>query len=84
MQQLLAIGFGNAVVKDKVIAILNPKSSPIVKFREEAKRAGRLIDVTHGRRTRSIVATDRYIILSAISFQTLLERFHQTERHSDG
>lgn len=72
---LLLIGFGNAVSKDKVIAVLNPKSNPIVRFREELKKQNRIIDVTHGRKTRSIIVTDTYILLSGISFETLIERF---------
>lgn len=72
---LLLVGFGNAVSKDKVIAILNPKSNPIIRFREELKKNNRLIDITHGRKTRSIIVTDTYVLLSAISYETIIERF---------
>lgn len=74
---LLLVGFGNAVSKEKVIAVLNPKSAPIVRFRDEMRKENRIIDVTHGRKTRSIIVTGSYIILSAISYETLIERFQE-------
>ncbi len=74
---LLPIGFGNAVSKDKIIAVLNPKSAPIVRFRDELKKDNRIIDVTHGRKTRAIIVTESYVLLSGISFETLIDRFHE-------
>ncbi len=71
------VGFGNAVSKEKVIAVLNPKSAPIVRFRDEMKKENRIIDITHGRKTRSIIVTEKYILLSAISFDTIIERFQE-------
>jgi len=75
-QRLINIGFGNTVVAGRVIAIVNPKSSPMKKLRDEAKHAGRLIDVTEGRRTRAIVITDsKHVILSSVQPETLTQRF---------
>jgi regulator of extracellular matrix RemA (YlzA/DUF370 family) len=42
---------------------------------QEAKEAGRVVDVTHGRKTRAVVITDsQYILLSAIQPETLTGR----------
>ncbi len=75
-KKLLNIGFGNAVVISRVVAIVGPTSSPMRRLREEAKQAGRLIDATQGRKTRSLIITDsNHCILSAIQPETISQRF---------
>jgi regulator of extracellular matrix RemA (YlzA/DUF370 family) len=75
-KKLLNIGFGNVVVMNRVVAIVGPTSSPMRRLREEAKQAGRLIDATQGRKTRSLIITDsNHCILSAIQPETISQRF---------
>ena len=75
-QLLLNLGFGNTVVADKVVAILSPNSSPMKRVKDEAKEEKRLVDVTHGRKTRAIIVTEsNHIILSAIQAETVSSRF---------
>jgi regulator of extracellular matrix RemA (YlzA/DUF370 family) len=77
--KLLNLGFGNAVVARRVLAIVNPSSAPMKRLREEAREAGRLIDATQGRRTRSIIITDSgHVVLSAIQAETMSQRYEQT------
>ncbi len=78
--RLLGIGYGNLVMASRVIAIVSPQSSPMKRLREEAAGRGKLIDATHGRRTRSILVTDSdHIILSAINPETVAGRLVQDE-----
>ncbi len=73
--QLLNVGFGNTVMVDRVIAVINTGSSPARKLKEAAKREGRLIDVTEGRRTRSILVMDsKHIVLSSVQPDTISQR----------
>ena len=73
---LVNIGFGNVVASSKVVAIVTPGSAPIKRIREEAKKIGKLIDASQGRRTRSIIITDSdHIILSALQADTITQRF---------
>jgi hypothetical protein len=77
--KLLNLGFGNAVAARRVLAIVNPSSAPMKRLREDARQAGRLIDATQGRRTRSIIITDsNHVVLSAIQAETMSQRFEQT------
>ncbi len=77
--KLLNLGFGNSLVARRVLAIVNPSSAPMKRLREEAREAGRLIDATQGRRTRSIIITDSgHVVLSAIQAETMAQRFEQT------
>jgi hypothetical protein len=73
---LLGIGFGNTVVAERVVAILTPSSSPMKRIKDQAREDRRLIDVTHGRKTRAIIVTDsNHVILSAIQAETVSARF---------
>lgn len=73
--QLLNIGFGNTVMVGRVVAVINTGSSPARKLKEAAKNQGKLLDVTEGRRTRSIIVTDsNHIILSSVQTETINQR----------
>jgi extracellular matrix regulatory protein A len=75
-QNLLNIGFGNTVAAERVVAIVSPNSAPMKRLKDEAKDEKRLIDVTHGRRTRSIIVMDsNHIVLSAIQAETISQRY---------
>lgn len=79
-KQLLSLGFGNFVIAGRVVAVVNPGSSPMRRLREDAKQAGKLIDATQGRKTRSLVITDsNHVILSAVQAETMRQRFQEEE-----
>ncbi len=72
---LIHIGFGNVIFAPRVVAIVNPGSSPMRKLKDEAKERGKLVDATEGRKTRSIIITDSdHVILSAIQVETIAQR----------
>ena len=75
-RSLLNIGFGNTVIADRVVAITTPSSAPMKRLKDEAREDKRLIDATHGRRTRSIIILDsNHIVLSAIQAETVSQRY---------
>lgn len=75
-QTLLNIGFGGTVVAERVVAIVSPNSAPMKRLKEEARKEKRLVDATHGRRTRSIIVMDsNHVILSAIQAETISQRY---------
>jgi len=81
---LVNIGFGNVVASSRVVSIVTPGSAPMKRIREEAKKAGKLVDATQGRRTRSIIITDsNHIILSALQAETITQRFLEGKGGSD-
>ncbi len=83
--KLLNIGFGNSLVSTRVVAIVNPGSSPMRRLREDARSDNRLIDATQGRKTRSLIITDsNHVILSAIQTETIVQRLENIEMKSDG
>ena len=74
--RMINVGFGNSLVASRIISVVNPHSSPMKKMKDEAKRNNRLIDVTEGRRTRSIIILDsNHIVLSSVQPETITQRF---------
>lgn len=73
--KFINIGFGNMVAADRIVTIVSPDSAPIKRLMQDAKDGGRVIDVSCGRRTRSVIITDsEHIILSAIQSETIANR----------
>ena len=80
-ERLLNIGFGNMVLANRVVAVVNSASSPMKRLREDAKQEGRLIDATQGRKTRSIIITDsNHVLLCAVQAETIAQRLSQEEK----
>jgi regulator of extracellular matrix RemA (YlzA/DUF370 family) len=74
--RMINVGFGNSIVASRIVAVVNPHSSPMKKLKDEAKRNSRLLDVTEGRRTRSIIILDsNHVILSSVQPETITLRF---------
>lgn len=68
------------VSAERIIALVSPDSSPIKRLISDAKDDGRVIDVTCGRRTRSVIITDsEHVILSAIQAETISNRLLDDE-----
>jgi len=75
--RFINIGFGNMVASNRVISLVSPDSAPIKRLIQDARDAGRVIDVTCGRRTRSVIITDSdNVILSAVQTETISNRLN--------
>ena len=65
--QLINIGFGNVLSAERIIAAVNPDSSPVKRLVQEARERGTLIDATYGRKTKLVfIADSGHVILSAV------------------
>lgn len=81
---LMNIGFGNAVIAQRVIAVITPQSASGKRIREDAKESSLLIDATQGRKTRSIIIMDsNHIILSAMQPETLAGRLSDVQENKE-
>ena len=73
--RFINVGYGNLVAVERIITLTSPDSAPIKRMIQDAKDAGRVIDVSCGRRTRAVIITDsEHIILSAIQSETVANR----------
>ena len=79
--KLLNIGFGNAVVLERIISIISPDSAPVKRMITDARDRGILIDATYGRKTRAVIVTDSgHIILSGLQTDTITGRVEGKEK----
>jgi regulator of extracellular matrix RemA (YlzA/DUF370 family) len=73
--ELVHIGFGNILAMNRAIAIASPNSAPTKRTIHESRNNGRLVDMTSGRRTKSVIFTDSgHIILAALAPETIASR----------
>ncbi len=73
--RLVNVGFGNVVSASRIVAIVAPDSAPAKRVVQEARERSRLIDASHGRRTRAVVVMDSmHVVLSALQPETLAGR----------
>jgi regulator of extracellular matrix RemA (YlzA/DUF370 family) len=64
--KLFDAGFGNYINADRIISIVSPDSLPVRRLVQDAKNAGRMIDVSCGKKTKSVLITDSdHVICSA-------------------
>lgn len=69
------IGFGNTVCAERIVSVVSPESAPIKRLIIDGKAAGTVIDVSCGRKTRSVLITDcGNIILSSLQCETVSSR----------
>ena len=73
--ELVHIGFGNVLAVNRVVAIVSPNSAPTKRLIQESKTAGRVVDMTSGRRTKAVLVMDTgNIVLAAIAPDTIARR----------
>jgi regulator of extracellular matrix RemA (YlzA/DUF370 family) len=73
--ELVHIGFSNILAMNRAIAIASPNSAPTKRIIHESRNSGKLIDMTSGRRTKSVIFTDSgHIILAALAPETIASR----------
>lgn len=69
------IGFGNTVCAERIISVVSPDSAPIKRLVIDGKAAGTVIDVSCGKKTKSVLITDcGNIILSSLQCETVSAR----------
>ena len=69
------IGFGNTVNADRIISVVSPESAPIKRLIIDGKANGTVIDISCGRKTRSVLITDcGSVILSSLQCETISQR----------
>lgn len=70
------VGFGGAVAGERIVALANPESAPIQRAVRRAREEGLLVDLTRGRRGRTVLFMDSgHVVRVAIGPETLLARW---------
>jgi hypothetical protein len=78
--KLLNVGYGNMVMRARVVAVVSSQSSASRRLRDEAETRNLLVDATQGRRTRSILVMDTgHVVMSAVNPETVSARIEGGE-----
>jgi regulator of extracellular matrix RemA (YlzA/DUF370 family) len=82
--KFISIGYGNSIAVERIVALVSPESAPIKRLMQDAKEMGRIIDVSCGRKTRSVIITDsEHVILSALTTEKISRRLEGEESSDD-
>lgn len=69
------IGFGNYINSVQVVSVSRADSAPMKRLVSNARDQGILVDVTQGRKTKSVItAMNGQVILSALMPETIADR----------
>ena len=83
--ELIHLGGGNYVNASRLVAVVSPDSLPVRRLVQDAKNAGRVIDVSGSKKTRSVLITDsEHIICCAVetaALQELIQAEETAENH---
>ncbi len=72
------VGFGGIVAANRILAIFEPNSQPVRRMVRRAKQEGLAIDMTYGRKTRTVIVLDTgHIIMAAVQPETIVGRLPQ-------
>ena len=75
--KLVNIGFGNIISAGRIISITSHDSAPAKRIIQEAREKSRLVDASHGRRTRAVIVMDSmHVVLSALQPETVAGRIN--------
>ncbi len=78
--RLLNVGYGNMIMRGRVVAVVSSQSSASRRLRDEKEQRGLLVDATQGRRTRSLLVMDSgHVVMSAVNPETISARIETGE-----
>lgn len=70
--KFINVGYGNLVATNRIVSVASPDAAPIKRMVQDARDAGCLIDVSCGKKTRSVIVTDsRHVIISSLEPEAL-------------
>ena len=73
-------GYSNLIASERIVLVAAPDSAPVKRLMQDAKDDGRAIDLTCGKKTKSVKLTDtEHVILSALPPEKIVGRAEEGE-----
>ena len=73
-------GYSNLIASERIVLVAAPDSAPVKRLMQDAKDDGRAIDLTCGKKTKSVILTDtEHVILSALPPEKIVGRAEDGE-----
>lgn len=85
--QFVDIGFSNYVEASKILTVNRPDGAPIKRVIQQAKEKGAFLDLTQGKKTRSIITQSGknglVITASSTKTETIIDRIRRAQQAQD-
>jgi regulator of extracellular matrix RemA (YlzA/DUF370 family) len=81
------IGFSNFVEAKKILTVSRPDGAPIKRVIQSAKDSDMFLDLTQGKRTRSIItqtgSTGIVVVASSVQTSTIIDRIRRVQPNKE-
>ena len=75
--EFVHVGYGGTIAVNRVLAIASPDSAPIKRMVRQANKEGRIINLTYGRKAKTVIVLDSgHIALAAFQPHIILRRIN--------
>lgn len=75
MDRIVSVGFESFVVRDRLLAVLPVESSTVRRLKQLGMETGKIVNLTFGKRTRSLLITDSgHVIFSFLTPKKVIEK----------
>jgi extracellular matrix regulatory protein A len=76
--EFVHVGYGGTIAVNRVLAIASPDSAPIKRMVRQANKEGRIINLTYGRKAKTVIVLDSgHVVLAAFQPNIILRRIHE-------
>ena len=76
--EFVHVGYGGTIAVNRVLAIASPDSAPIKRMVRQATKDGRIINLTYGRKAKTVIVLDSgHVVLAAFQPHIILRRIHE-------
>ncbi|MEA2067034.1 MAG: DUF370 domain-containing protein [Thermotogota bacterium] len=80
MPKIVNIGFDSFIITDKILAVLPIENSIVKRLKQHGIETGKTVNLTFGKRTRSVLITDSgHIMFSFLPPEKLIEKLFNDE-----
>ena len=83
--EFVHVGYGGTVAIHRVLAIASPDSAPLKRMARLASKEGRIINLTYGRKAKTVIVLDSgHVVLAALQPAVILRRIQESPLRTGG
>src|ERR1700694_1883160 len=83
--EFVHVGYGGTIAISRVRAIARPEPAPIKRMIRQANKEGRIINLTYGRKAKTVIVLDSgHIALAAFQPNIILRRINEYRARGSG
>ncbi len=84
MPKIVNIGFDSFIITDKILAVLPIENSIVKRLKQHGMETGKTVNLTFGKRTRSVLITESgHIMFSFLPPEKLIEKLFSEKNNEN-